>query len=234
MRPRAAHGAERADGDEAEVVIEPRWPIAVTLLAYIALTIVLRLAQPKRESFGPHWVVPVLEIALLLALIAANPAHLVGRVKWLRPLAITLIAALMALALLSTVVLLDDIITGKKVTQSATSLLSSGALIWLGNALVFSLLNWELDSGGPLGRYQHRLRYPDFAFSQHLNPELAPPGWRPQSVDYLLLGITTSTAFSHTDVMPIKAWAKLTMGLQSLLSLTVRGLVVARAVNAFT
>jgi hypothetical protein len=221
-------------GDEADVVIEPRWPIAVTLLAYIALTVVLRLAQPKRESFGPHWVVPVLEIALLLALIAANPAHVVGRAKWLRPLAITLIAALMVLALLSTVVLLDDIITGKKVTQSATSLLASGALIWLGNALVFSLLYWELDSGGPLGRYQHRQQYPDFAFSQHLNPELAPPGWRPQYVDYLLLGITTSTAFSPTDVMPIKAWAKLTMGLQSLISLTVLGLVVARAVNAFT
>jgi hypothetical protein len=158
----------------------------------------------------------------------------VGRAKWLRPLAITLIAALMVLALLSTVVLLDDIITGKKVTQSATSLLSSGALIWLGNALVFSLLYWELDSGGPLARYQDKQQFPDFAFTQHLNPELALPGWRPQYVDYLLLGITTSTAFSPTDVMPIKAWAKLTMGVQSLLSLTVLGLVIARAVNAFT
>jgi hypothetical protein len=67
-----------------------------------------------------------------------------------------------------------------------------------------------------------------------LNPELARPGWRPHYVDYLILGITTSTAFSPTDVMPMTAWAKLTMALQSLISLTVIGLVIARAVNVFS
>ena len=59
-------------------------------------------------------------------------------------------------------------------------------------------------------------------------------GLAPRYVDYLMLGITTSTAFSPTDVMPLTAWAKLTMAIQSLLSLTVVGLVIARAVNAFT
>ena len=52
-------------------------------------------------------------------------------------------------------------------------------------------------------------------------------------VDYLVLGLTTSTAFSPTDVMPMVHWAKLTMTLQSLISLTVIALVIARAVNAF-
>jgi len=33
--------------------------------------------------------------------------------------------------------------------------------------------------------------------------------------------------------MPIAAWAKLTMALQSLIALTVVGLVIARAVNVF-
>ena len=113
-------------------------------------------------------------------------------------------------------------------------MLASGALIWLGNALIFGLLYWELDSGGPLARYRRERPHPDFAFSQQLNPELAPAGWRPRYVDYLILGVTTSTAFSPTDVMPMTAWAKLTMALQSLISLTVIGLVVARAVNAFT
>ena len=41
-------------------------------------------------------------------------------------------------------------------------------------------------------------------------------------------------AFSPTDVMPMTPWAKLTMTLQSIISLTVVALVVARAVNAFT
>jgi hypothetical protein len=46
--------------------------------------------------------------------------------------------------------------------------------------------------------------------------------------------VTTSTAFSPTDVMPMSAWAKLTMALQSIVSLLVIGLAIARAVNVFT
>jgi len=38
-------------------------------------------------------------------------------------------------------------------------------------------------------------------------------------------------AFSPTDVMPLAAWAKLTMAVQSVVSLLILGLVVARAVN---
>jgi hypothetical protein len=95
------------------------------------------------------------------------------------------------------------------------------------------VLFWQFDTGGPLARYRRERAYPDFAFPQQLSPELAPPGWRPQYVDYLILGLTTSTALSPTDVMPMARWAKLAMGLQSLISLTVIALVVARAVNAF-
>src|SRR5262249_25779593 len=126
------------------------------------------------------------------------------------------------------------LLVGGPVTNSAGELLASGALIWLGNVLVFSLLYWLLDSGGPLARYRHERPYPDFAFSQQLSPELAPPGWRPRYVDYLILGLTTSTAFSPTDVMPMASWAKLTMALQSIVSLSLVGLVIARAVNVFS
>ena len=138
------------------------------------------------------------------------------------------------MALTATGVLITDLIRGGKVTNDASSLLASGALIWLGNVLVFSLLYWLLDSGGPFARYLGEREYPDFAFTQQLSPELAPAGWRAQYVDYLILGLTTSTAFSPTDVMPISHWAKLTMALQSLISLMVIGLVIARAVNVFS
>jgi hypothetical protein len=67
-----------------------------------------------------------------------------------------------------------------------------------------------------------------------MNPEIAPPNWYPKYVDYFSLGVNTSTAFSPTDVMPMVPWTKLTMSLQSLISLTVIGLVIARAVNVFT
>jgi uncharacterized membrane protein len=214
--------------------VEPRWPIALVLGAFIVLTIVLRVAQPHRESLGPDWLVPGIEIALLVALMAADPAHLSRRRRWLRPLSITLVALLAVAALVATAVLITELVQGGKVTESATSLLSSGALIWLGNCLTFGLLYWLLDSGGPYARFVGEREYPDFAFTQQMSPEFAPPGWRPQYVDYLVLGLTTSTAFSPTDVMPMARWAKLTMALQSLISLTVVGLVIARAVNVFS
>jgi hypothetical protein len=74
----------------------------------------------------------------------------------------------------------------------------------------------------------------DFAFTQQLSPELAPPGWRPVFLDYLYLGFTNATAFSPTDVMPLTHRAKYTMVVQSTVALALVGLVVARAVNAFT
>ncbi|HUK94222.1 MAG TPA: hypothetical protein VLU96_04120 [Gaiellaceae bacterium] len=214
--------------------VEPRWPIALALLFFIAITIVLRVAEPHRESLGSPWVVPSVEIALLVVLLIADPARVSGRGRWLRRLSIALVLALLVAALVSAIVLITELIRGGKVTDSASSLLASGALIWLGNVLVFSLLYWMLDSGGPLARFRHEREFPDFAFTQQMSPELAPPGWRPVFVDYLILGLTTSTAFSPTDVMPMARWAKLTMALQSLLSLVVVGLVIARAVNVFS
>jgi hypothetical protein len=219
---------------EERLILEPRWPIALTLGFFITMSIVLRVAAPHRSSLGPDWLVPGVEIGLLLVLLAADPARVSGRRRWLRRLAIALVVVLAGAALASTVVLIDDLITGGAVTDSATDLLASGAVIWLGNVLVFSLFYWLLDSGGPLARYRGEHEYPDFAFTQQMSPELAPPGWRAQYVDYLILALTTSTAFSPTDVMPVAHWAKLTMAFQSLISLTVVGLVIARAVNVFS
>ena len=234
METKAAGAGEQVYAEGERVFVEPRWPIALALGFFIAISIALRLIEPHRQSLGPHWLVPGIEIALLAALLAADPAHVSGRRRWLRPLAIVLVSALAVAALVATAVLITELVRGGKVTDSASSLLTSGALIWLGNCLVFGLLYWLLDSGGPYARFLGERRYPDFAFTHQMSPELAPPGWRPQYVDYLILGVTTSTAFSPTDVMPMARWAKLTMALQSLISLTVVGLVIARAVNVFS
>jgi hypothetical protein len=47
------------------------------------------------------------------------------------------------------------------------------------------------------------------------------------------LGFTNATAFGPTDVMPLVPWAKIAMAVQSLVSLGILGLVIARAVNVF-
>jgi uncharacterized membrane protein len=61
--------------------------------------------------------------------------------------------------------------------------------------------------------------------------DLAPATWEPAYADYLYLSFTNATAFSPTDVLPLSRWAKLTMMVQSAVSLVVVALVVARAVN---
>jgi len=220
--------------DEEPIFVEPRWPIALAVSAFIAITVAVRILEPHRESLGPTWLVPGIEIALLAALLAADPPRVMARANWLRRLSIALVLSLVVVAVSSTAVLISDLIRGASVAQSAGPLLTSGALVWLGNCLVFGLLYWLLDSGGPLARYRGEREFPDFAFSQQMSPELAPPGWRPQFGDYLILGVTTSMAFSPTDVMPMVLWTKLTMALQSLISLMVFGLVIARAVNVFS
>ena len=63
---------------------------------------------------------------------------------------------------------------------------------------------------------------------------MAPPDWAPRFIDYLYLGFTNATAFSPTDVMPMVPWAKISMAVQSIISLAIIGLVIARAVNVFT
>jgi uncharacterized membrane protein len=223
-----------AGGTDASGYVEPRWPVALAISAFIAISLALRFAVPDRESLGPAWLVPTVEVLMLVALLAADPTRVVARRWWLRRVSLALVVILAAAVGASTVKLIYDLIEGGKITQSASALLASGGLIWMGNALIFGLLYWLLDSGGPLARHLGERPYPDFAFSQQLSPELAPPGWRPLYVDYLILGVTTSTAFSPTDVMPMRAWAKLMMALQSIISLLVIGLVIARAVNIFS
>ncbi len=50
----------------------------------------------------------------------------------------------------------------------------------------------------------------------------------------MTLGITDAVAFSPTDAMPLVPWAKPAMAIESLISLVILGLVIARAVNVFT
>ena len=119
------------------------------------------------------------------------------------------------------------------ITNSASELLRTGGLVWLGLLITFGFLYWELDLGGPGERAHVDRQFPDLAFPQDMNPDIAPPGWYPTFIDYLYLGLTNNLAFSPTDVMPLKHWAKLTMALQSVASLLVLGLVIARAVNIF-
>ena len=49
--------------------VEPRWPVALALATFIAISITLRVVEPDRPSIGPRWLVPAIEIALLVLLL---------------------------------------------------------------------------------------------------------------------------------------------------------------------
>ena len=217
---------------EEDTIAEPRWPPAVALLVFVALNIALRLWLPNGGVISFRWLVPAVEVVLLALLLAGQPARPLARRRWVRPVVLTVVVVLVLAALWSTGLLVADLIHGSSLTQSPTKLLATGGLTWLGNNLAFGLLYWLMDGGGPLARM--RLTTPvDFAFTQHLSPDIAPPSWRPVFLDYLHLGFTNATAFSPTDVMPLTHRAKYTMLVHSTVALALLGLIVARAVNAF-
>jgi hypothetical protein len=203
--------------------------MAAAVVAAIVLTIVL----PRDQRVLPAGVLPLVEGILLVALIVGDPGAIDRRSQVLRALSIALVSILVLSALGATVRLIDVLITGGQQTNSASDLLAAGSIVWVANVIAFALLYWELDGGGAAARVHRTRAHADFAFPQQMNPELAPVDWRPRFVDYLYLAFTNATAFSPTDAMPIARWAKLVMMVQSVSSLAILGLVIARAVNVF-
>jgi hypothetical protein len=229
---RPAYDARVTPPGEANIG-ESRWPPAAALLLFMALNIALRVWLPREGAVRVVWLVPAIEAVLLVLLLVGATGHLAQRTPWVRRVAVTFVVVLVLAALWSTALLVYDLVKGIGVTTSPTKLLATGAVVWLGNNLAFAMLYWLLDSGGPVARSLDPTPV-DFAFTQHMSPELAPPGWRPVFLDYLHLGFTNATAFSPTDVMPLTHRAKYTMLVQATVALALFGLIVARAVNAFT
>jgi hypothetical protein len=212
--------------------LESLWLPVGAVVVFMAINITLRLWLPGEGAIRTPWLLPAIEAVLLVVLVTSDPTGPAER-RRLRRLALVLVGLLVAAALWATVFLVSDLIQGTGVSGSPSELLASGGVVWLGNNLAFSLLYWLVDGGGPRARLRQAVPV-DFAFTQHMSPELAPPGWKPVFLDYLHLGFTNATAFSPTDVMPLTHRAKYAMLVQSTVALALFGLVVARAVNAFT
>ena len=209
---------------------EARWHMAGAVLAAMLLTLLL----PSELRLGPRLLLPIIEGALLVALIVGDPGRISKRSSVLRGFSIALVTVLIAQSLWSTARLIEELIVGGPHTNKPGPLLAAAGVVWVSNNIAFALLYWELDSGGAAER-AHALRdHPGLAFPQQMNPDIAPEDWRPRFIDYLYLAFTNATAFSPTDAMPLAPWAKIAMAVQAAISLAVLGLVVARAVNVLT
>jgi uncharacterized membrane protein len=205
---------------------ERRWPMALAVLAAVAL----QVGSPHRGRLPGWWVFPVIEVAVLLLIVAADPGRIDRRTRVSRGLTFALIAIMTVGTAGGLMVLLYDIINSVK-GVTATVLLGRGAALWVTNVIVFSLWFWEIDRGGPAERFAGAGVVASFAFPENAMPEFAPKAWMPRYPDYLYLSFTNATAFSPTDTLPVKTWAKMTMMLESAISLVTAILVIARAIN---
>ncbi|MHB1710164.1 MAG: hypothetical protein ACYCV7_02005 [Acidimicrobiales bacterium] len=204
---------------------EPRWPASLAILLAIILQVVL--PDNLTRDLGPRWLLPAAEGLLGVALLLANPWH-TAESRVLRPVSIGLITIINLANIVTLGALVSFLLAGSH--AGGRALVYASVPIWLTNVIVFGLWYWELDRGGPAARLTLAHPPPDFLFPQQSAPGAAPE-WAPTFLDYVYTSFTNATAFSPTDTMPLTAWAKLLMMIQSLASLLTVSLVVSRAVN---
>jgi hypothetical protein len=205
---------------------ENRIPPAIA----IVIAIGLQLSLPDKYGLHPRWLLPSLEVILLIALTAMNPVRLTRRTALGRYAAIGMVAIITVDNAISAVLLDHDILIGTA-SNDATGLLTTGAAIYVTNMIAFGLWYWEIDRGGPFARSAGSDPHPDFLFPQMSSPELAPADWEPRFIDYLYVSFTNVVAFSPTDTLPLTRPVKAMMAVQSFVALSTIGLVIARAVN---
>lgn len=226
-----------ANTSEIEARYEARREAAGVVVVAVAVLVALALASrsEKWELSGARW---------WIWLILAIPGLLLCIDLWLGASGIRVVRTRIAGLVLVGIVVLGNVVglvllIRGLVTQSSDQLgggqlLLTAAAIWLANAIVFGVVYWDVDDGGPYERATHERVTPDFQFPQDENPALARRGWRPRVWDYLYISLTAGTAFSPTDTMPLTLTAKLMHGVQSFVSLVIVVLVTARAVNVLT
>lgn len=219
QQDQAAHVPQDTDSNDPEEKVVP----SVASLVALLLTGLLYLVLPPNVIIGPNWLLLVIEGMFVVPLFIdfLSPwdlSHMTRRLLVLVSLAISTVALVVGVVLFI-LTLPND--------KHATNLLRSAALLWSFNILVFTLWYWEIDGGGPWKRHLSGHHAADFLFPQQANGA----SWAPQFLDYLFVAFTGATALSPTDTYPLTRPVKALMMVEAVLSLTLIGIVVARAVN---
>jgi hypothetical protein len=211
----------------ATVPKDPRWPAIVALLIVVFLIIHL----PNRYQATPTWslwVITGIVIAAMLAVTAFPTSNFWRRTERIVILAAAAISCLLGI-IAGAKLVLDMII--HQHGYSSVTLLASATALFLTNILIFGLIYWQLDLGGPPARDAGFSGDPDFDFAQSEKNKR----WRPGFVDYLYISYASSTSFQAPDhARPVSHRIKLLIILQGLISLTTLFLIAARAIATLT
>jgi len=206
---------------------ESRWLVTLAVVAVFVLLILL----PARVKVFPTWVVLVLVSALIVPMVALSLST--DKKRWLHieNIAILVFILITGFALLDNLQFLLVQMVRREGMLSGFTLLTSSIAVWATNVLIFSLVYWRIDRGGPEARINQARPKRDWLFPQETALELVPTAWCPSFIDYLFLAFCTATAFSPTDALPLTARAKALMMLEGVVSLVTIITVIARAIN---
>jgi hypothetical protein len=199
----------------------------------VLVTALLHELLPRSFQAFPYafLLYPAFLLVFLVVLVVGDPGRIDRDRRWLRVTTSLMIAVITLVNVSAAVRLVVGILT-KRSFDSAGQLLLIGGVIWMTNVIAFALWFWDLDAGGAAARVTRPNRQGHaFVFPEMTLDDLVPAGWFPRFIDYLAMSFYTALAFGPTDVSAIRSWAKVMMIAESLISLVLVGLVIARAVN---
>src|SRR4051794_20764039 len=144
---RGSEPADSARGPRRDKRGEHRLPPAVA----VALAAALYGVLPESLLFAPRLLIPGLELALLVALMAHSPRRLTTQTRWSRMVSLGLAALVTLTNLVALALLVRDLVRS---APGGGDLLLAALQVWATNVIAFALLYWELDRGGPVSRSQ--------------------------------------------------------------------------------
>jgi uncharacterized membrane protein len=191
------------------------WPLIVTLLAVVAVHVMLE----DYIRVLPPFMFVALVLMLLVPIFYARQRGLHALARFLGWGLVTLSTAVVASSMVRLVVALP-------VEQTPAPARYNSGPVWLTNAVTFALWYFEIDSGGLDKREKDGHCTYDFMFPQDQDDNSS---WSPNFVDYLLLRFTTNLTFGPTDTAVLSRRDKILIMVQSFLSVLIITVVVARA-----
>jgi uncharacterized membrane protein len=205
--------------------IDPVWHVQILVVAAVIMQFIL----PQTFSAEPRQLIAIISFLLVIALSFTTPKAAVFQSIGRRINVIVLVALLGVANIYSLYRVANQLLEGK--ISNGRDLVLTALNIFLTNIVVFALLYWEMDGGGPGKRKIAKNNERDFLFPQHNLTDSESKKWIPTFVDYFYVSSTNAMAFSPTDAMPLSRRIKMLMLTQSIVSLTTIALIISRAVN---
>lgn len=225
--------AREPDHDRAE----HRWPAVGAIL--VALTLYALL--PSAFFLELRVAVIAICVLLLIPVVAINPLRFRRQTTWSRRASVVGTAVLAIANHVALVQLVIELVTAQR--QDAGTLLLAATQVWITHVIVYALIYWEMDRGGPVSRStvaRDDLPNADIRFPQDEDHDAVTEvargsskrsNWTASFVDYAYFSLTNTMAFSPPDAMALTPRAKILAGLQAFGGYVILVLVIARSVS---